>query len=154
MQKLENGDIEFTMEESAGNCCPLCHKYDLNYGSAKIFDTEISCPWTCRTCGAEGNEFEQKIFDGHRVSSIPKGSSVPVSKRIAVIESRYVRDSQVYGTDPAIIGTDEDSDQLYVDMKNPCQFVGVFEGMDEDDIKTRAAESFGVHPGVISLIEI
>jgi hypothetical protein len=75
-------------------------------------------------------------------------------KKIAVIEDGYVRDSQLYTGDPANIGDDTDWENNFIDIKNPCQFVGIFEGETEDEIKRKAAKYEGVHPGIISLINL
>lgn len=75
-------------------------------------------------------------------------------KRIAIIENGFVRDSQVFTADPAIIETDPDWEDNFSDLKNPCQYVGVFEGVTEEEIRSKAANLEGVHPDVITLIEI
>lgn len=75
-------------------------------------------------------------------------------KRIAVIEDGFVRDSMVFNADPSIIENDPKWEDHFVDLKNPCQYVGVFEGEGEEEIRRKAADAEGVHPGVISLIGI
>ena len=74
-------------------------------------------------------------------------------KRIAVIEDGYVRDSQIFTADPQIMDEDENWEDNFDDLKNPCQYVGVFDGEDEAQIKQKAADSEGVHPDVITLID-
>jgi len=75
-------------------------------------------------------------------------------KRIAIIEDGFVRDSQIFKADPAIIERDPNWEDHFTDVKNPCQYVGIFEGTTEQEIKEKAAAEEEVHPDVISLIEI
>lgn len=75
-------------------------------------------------------------------------------KRIAIIDDGFVRDTQVFIEDPATINTNPDWENNFVDMKHPCQYVGVFEGKNEEEILIKAAAQEGVHIGVITLIEI
>ena len=75
-------------------------------------------------------------------------------KKIAIVEDGYVRDSQIYAGDPANIDEDTGWENDFADIKNPCQYVGIFEGETDDKIKTQAAEHEGVHPSIISLISI
>lgn len=72
--------------------------------------------------------------------------------RIAVIEDGYVRDSQVYTGDPALISEDTDWEDHFTAVKNPCQFVGLFEGETEEDIRIQASEREGVHKDIILLL--
>jgi len=72
--------------------------------------------------------------------------------RIAVIEDGYVRDAQIFTADPAIMETDPDWENNFHDLKYPCQYVGIFVGIDENDIRKQAADHEGVHPDVITLI--
>jgi predicted Zn-dependent protease with MMP-like domain len=74
-------------------------------------------------------------------------------KRIACIECDYVRDTQVFEGDPGNIPEDADMFDMYIDVKRPCQFIGIYEGADEGEIKAKAAERFGVHPDIISLYD-
>jgi len=74
-------------------------------------------------------------------------------KRIAVIEGSHVRDTQIFTTDPILIENDEDGwEENFCDVKYPCHYVGIFEGVDESEIRRKAAESEGVHIDTISLI--
>ena len=73
-------------------------------------------------------------------------------KRIAIIEGSYVRDAQVFNSDPAIIENDPDWDENFSDL-SCCHFIGVFEGGDENEILKKAAARQGVHPDIISLID-
>ena len=77
-------------------------------------------------------------------------------KKIAVIWDNYARDTQIYYGDPkALDGECEgDGDGDWVDAKYPCHYVGVFAGETDEKIQEAAANSIGVHPGIISLIEI
>lgn len=74
-------------------------------------------------------------------------------KRIAIIEDGYIRDSQVFTANPEIIDVDEDWEDNYADLKCPCQYIGLFEGTDENSILQKAADLEGVHPDVITLID-
>ena len=74
-------------------------------------------------------------------------------KRIVIIEEGYVRDSQIFTADPKIMNEDENWEDNYFDVKHPCQYVGIFEGEDEESIAKKAAEYEGVHPDVLSLID-
>ena len=74
-------------------------------------------------------------------------------KRIAIIEDGYVRDSQVFAADPKIIEVDENWEDNYIDIGNPCQYIGIFEGAGEDEILRKAADYEGVHPDVVTLID-
>ena len=74
-------------------------------------------------------------------------------KRIAVIEDDYVRDTQVFIDDPMYIGQDPKWEESFVDVKRPCQYVGLFEGSDGYEIRCKAADYFGVHRDVIFLID-
>jgi hypothetical protein len=73
-------------------------------------------------------------------------------KRIAVIEDGYVRDTQIFKENPGIIEKGEDWDNNSIDVKYPSQYIGIFEGFDENEILKKAADNFGVHPDIISLI--
>ena len=75
-------------------------------------------------------------------------------RMIATIQGEYVRDTQVYLGNPEEAETDADWDDKFIDMRNPCQYIGIFTGKTEDEIKEQAAEHVGVHPGVIALIDI
>jgi len=75
-------------------------------------------------------------------------------KRIAVIEDGYVRDTQVFTADPAIIDEDPDWENRFSDIRYPCMYVGVFEGTCEGEIRRTAADVATVHPDIISLIPI
>ena len=73
-------------------------------------------------------------------------------KRIAIIEG-YIRDAQIFAANPKIIGEDDNWEDNYVDLSNPCQYIGIFEGYNEESIAKAAAETEGVHPDVITLID-
>lgn len=157
MPKMFNGDIEFTAKESADGICPICQSHDLDYGCSEIIDTGIVYPFTCRSCKAGGRQYDKSEFDGYEVSYVPEGIIVPnlqQIKRVAIIEDGFVRDAQVFTADPVIIEKDPDWENNFSDLKAPCHFVGIFEGIDEDEILVKAAEHAGVYPDVISLIEI
>ena len=72
-------------------------------------------------------------------------------KRIAIIENEYIRDTQVFSEDPATIASDPDWMDKFVDVKYPSQYIGIYEGIDDDEIRQKAADNFGVHAGIISL---
>jgi hypothetical protein len=72
-------------------------------------------------------------------------------KRIAIIEEGYIRDAQLfYGENDKLGDDDYDHEEFYKDF-SPVHFIGVFEGDDEYEIKRKAAEQEGVHPGIVSL---
>ena len=75
-------------------------------------------------------------------------------KKIAVIEDGYVRDAQIYSGNPADIEVDPNWENKFVDLKYPCQFVGIFAGDTDDEIIRKAADYEGVHPDIIILIDI
>ena len=75
-------------------------------------------------------------------------------QKIAVIEDGFVRDAQLYIGNPADIEVVPDWENNFVDLKNPCQFVGIFAGETDAEIKRKAAEYEGVHPEVITLINM
>jgi len=75
-------------------------------------------------------------------------------KRIAIIEDGFVRDSQVFTADPAIMETDPDWEDNFCDLKYPCHYEGIFEADSEEEIRNKVAKLIGVHPGVITLIEV
>jgi hypothetical protein len=75
-------------------------------------------------------------------------------KKIAVIENGYVRDSQIYSGDPDNINDETDWESDFTDVKCPCQFIGIFEGVSNDEITAKAAECEGIHPGIVTLIGI
>lgn len=75
-------------------------------------------------------------------------------KRIAVIDSNYIRDAQVYIGDPDKTEDDYYCGDDFADVKYPCQYLGIYKGTDENEIRKQAADSFGVNPGVISLMPL
>jgi hypothetical protein len=75
-------------------------------------------------------------------------------KKIAIIENGFIRDSQIYTGDPADIDVAPNWEWNFKDLKNPCQYVGIFEGATDEEIIRQAAEYEGVHPDVITLITI
>jgi hypothetical protein len=73
-------------------------------------------------------------------------------KRIVVIESDYARDTQIFFGNP----NEEDyieSDSWY-DVKYPNLYIGIFEGIDENEIRKKAAKDFEVHEDVFTLYEV
>jgi hypothetical protein len=79
-----------------------------------------------------------------------ENSTPRIIRKIAVIEVSYIRDAQIYTADP----DDFDGEDGFADLKYPCHYVGIFEGADDDEIRQKAAGNAGVHPGVITLIDI
>ena len=75
-------------------------------------------------------------------------------KRTAVIEDGYVRDTQIFTANPDIIEKEPDWENYFKDVKYSCLYIGIFEGSDENEIRKKAAESQGIHPGIISLIPL
>ena len=75
-----------------------------------------------------------------------------IMKKIAIIENDYVRDTQIFTENPDTIQNDPDWIDKFVDVKYPCQYIGIFEGSDENEIRQKAADNFGIHAGIISLI--
>ncbi|MCL2227923.1 MAG: hypothetical protein FWB97_09945 [Oscillospiraceae bacterium] len=74
-------------------------------------------------------------------------------RKIAIIENGFVRDTQVFAADLATLGTDPNWEDYFIDLKNPCHFIGIVEGWNQDDILNRAAELEGVHTDVITLLD-
>jgi len=74
-------------------------------------------------------------------------------KRIAIIENEYIRDTQVFTENPDIIGKESNRENYFNDVKYPRQYIGIFEGAGEDEIRKAAAKYQGVHPDIISLVE-
>lgn len=73
-------------------------------------------------------------------------------RKIVVIESGYIRDSQIYTGDP----NDEDItfSEEWTDVNGPNLYLGIGEGSSEEDIKNKFAASLGVYPEIISLYDI
>lgn len=72
-------------------------------------------------------------------------------RKIVVIGSSYIRDSQIYTGDP------DDNNISYSDkwedVKYPNLYLGIGEGKDEDEIKERFAKSLGISKEIIDLYE-
>jgi len=157
MPKIVDGDIIFSADETTDGNCPVCQSCELDYGCSEVIDNGIVYPFTCESCGATGKQYDKSIFDGYEINYVPEKYTIPnliLMQKIAVIQEGYVRNLEVFAEDPATIKTDSDWEEKFHDHKCPCQFVGVFEGADENEIKKKAAESEGVHPGVITLLDI
>ena len=75
-------------------------------------------------------------------------------KKIAIVENGYVRDSQIYTGNPEDIDVNPNWEWNFSDLKNPCQYVGIFEGDTDDEILSKAADFESVHPGIITLIDM
>jgi len=75
-------------------------------------------------------------------------------RKIAIIEDGYVRDVQVFVENPDVIENSPNWEEYFRDVQYPALYIGIFEGVDEDAIKKKAAEYQGVHPDIISLIEV
>jgi len=75
-------------------------------------------------------------------------------KQIAVIKDAYIRDTQVLSADPEWAAENLAWDDNFIDVKYPCLYIGIFEGIDETEIKSKAAATLGVHPDIVSLIAI
>lgn len=73
-------------------------------------------------------------------------------KRIAIITETYVRDAQVFTENPEIMYEDPDWENHFTDVGRPCLYLGIYEGVDKDEIAIKAASSAGVHQDCISLI--
>ena len=74
-------------------------------------------------------------------------------KRIAIIKEYYVRDAQVLSVSPEFAAENLAFDNNFIDVKYPSLYLGEFEGVDEDEIRTKAAKYQGVHPDIIKLID-
>ena len=72
--------------------------------------------------------------------------------RIAIVESGYVRDAQVFVKDPASLNDEDDWDDGFDDYDIPVLYLGIFSGADENTIRNAVAKRCGLHPNVISLI--
>lgn len=77
MPTLDNEQLVYSAKESKHEACPLCGAKKLDYGTLEIFDTCVEYPWECKSCGAEGKEYANLIFDGHRVET----DSLPPAKK-------------------------------------------------------------------------
>ena len=75
-------------------------------------------------------------------------------KMIAIVEDGYVRDSLIYTGDPANIDEGTDWENDFSDVKIPCQYIGIFNGETIDEIKRKAADYEGIHPGTVTLIDM
>ena len=73
-------------------------------------------------------------------------------KKIAIIKEYYVRDAQVLSVSPEFAAENLAFDDNFIDVKYPSLYLGEFEGIDENEIRTKAAKTQGVHPDVITLI--
>ena len=71
-------------------------------------------------------------------------------KRLAIIKNTFVRDTQIYTENPDILEKESDWGNNFADVQYPCLYLGVFEGLNEDEIRKKAADSHGVHPDIIS----
>jgi hypothetical protein len=49
--------------------------------------------------------------------------------------------------------TDENWEDNFRDVTCPSLYVGIFNGLDEGDIRRKAAKREGVHPDIITLIK-
>ncbi|MCL2772670.1 MAG: hypothetical protein FWD71_04900 [Oscillospiraceae bacterium] len=95
MPKIVNGNIEFSADEAIAGSCPVCQSCEIEYGFSDIIDTGIVYPFTCRSCGSVGSQYDKTVFDGYEISYVPESYIIPnlVSmKKIAVIENGYLRD--------------------------------------------------------------
>lgn len=82
-----------------------------------------------------------------------RGEGVINMKRIAIINSQFVRDTQVFTGNP-VVKTIYNPEDQFADLKYPCHFIGIFIGENCKDIKIKAASSLGVDPNIITLIKI
>jgi len=74
-------------------------------------------------------------------------------KRIVTIEDGYARDAQVFTGDPKTLESDCDWGNNYADMKYTTQYLGIYDGDSEDEIKSNAAKREGVHPNILTLTD-
>lgn len=96
-------------------------------------------------------EIQKGFFNGRQLSSLIKTGLW----KIAIVEDGYVRDTQIYTGDPEKLNDDnQEWENNFSDSKYPCQYIGIFEGESDDEICKKAAEIEGVHPHIISLIEM
>lgn len=73
-------------------------------------------------------------------------------RKIVIIDSAYIRDSQIYTGNP----NEEDialSDE-WMDVPHPNLYLGIGEGNNEEDIKINFATSLGIRSEIISLYDI
>jgi len=78
-------------------------------------------------------------------------------KKIAVINEGFVRDTQVFGDDPALFdGPGEYEDVWDAGSKDYSGsiFIGIFEGTHEGEIRKKVADKSGLHEDVIVLVDI
>ena len=72
-----NGDIHFYEDESNDGCCPVCQSDNIQYGDSETDVDVIKYSWSCQSCGANGNEIANIVFDGHVVHYVPEGYIIP-----------------------------------------------------------------------------
>jgi len=78
MPTVENYQLIYSEKESKPGACPVCGG-ELDYGTLEILDTCVKYPWDCKSCGAEGYEYANLVFDGHRVDT---ATLPPARKRV------------------------------------------------------------------------
>lgn len=75
-------------------------------------------------------------------------------KCIALIENGYARDTQIFNGTPDGMNNDCDWENNFLDVKYPIHYLGIFEGVTEEEIRDNAADPLGVHPDIITLIPV
>ena len=75
-------------------------------------------------------------------------------KKIAIVENGFVRDSQIYTGEPNDIDVEPSWEDNFSDFKNPRQYIGIFERKTKKEISEKAAKHEGVHPDIITLIDM
>jgi|GEM_PF-3471603 len=69
----ECNELTFTSAESEPSCCPICGAAP-DYEALEVLDDCVKYPWRCGECGAEGSEYDNLVFDEHRIdfATIPE----------------------------------------------------------------------------------
>ena len=113
-------------------------------------DQSIPCSPDCELLRADGS---RNVRDCTAV-----GCDALIS-RIAIISSGFVRDAQVFQGPLQALEESEDAVDTwekhgYIDIGATDLFVGVFDGISEDEIKSLVIAEWGVHPDAVQLIEL
>lgn len=71
-------------------------------------------------------------------------------KKIVVIESEYVRDTQIYARKSECVNP---WDHTWIDVEHPNLYLGIGTGDTEAEIKKAYGDALGVSPNVITLYD-
>ena len=113
-------------------------------------DQSIPCSPDCELLLSDGSRDTQKCKAA--------GCDVIIT-RIAVIDSSFVRDTQIF------LGSFKDLEESenilniwekhgYADIDAPDLFAGIITGISEDEMKSLVIAQWGVHPDAVTLLEL